>query len=71
MIHPDRIEVSMSLKKAESIDQFKSLSGRRIMNKPYWVRLEDGTLWFDFIKPSTDAQELKESIGGGRVYIKQ
>lgn len=69
MINPDIIEISMSLKKAKSIEEFKSSRGSRILNKPYWVRLEDGTMWFDFIKASTDAQDLNESIEGGRVYL--
>jgi len=44
-------------------------TGRRIKNMPYWILLDDGTLWFDHVTPDLQKQELLSMIREGRVYI--
>lgn len=52
-------------------DFFDMEKGKRIMMIPYWIRLPDGTLWFEFINERTDGKELLNDIKAGIIYIRK
>jgi len=64
--------VSHKLRLVTSIQEFRYTDGpekgKRILWKPYWVKLKDA--WsFDFIKPDTDPGILAHNIKAGAVYV--
>jgi len=67
---PDQITISERLRRAESLDQFRSDSGHRIHMMPYYRRLSDGSLAFDFIGDHTNARQLESWIKEGVIYIR-
>lgn len=70
MKKPDHITISERLRRAESLDQFRSDSGNRIHMMPYYRRLSDGSLVFDFIGDHTNARQLEGWIKEGMIWIR-
>lgn len=64
--------ITHQVHQSHSLEDFRYQSGlkkgARIMNKPYWIRMEDGWI-FDFIRQDTDVELLKHNIECGVVYI--
>jgi hypothetical protein len=66
---PDRITITQTLIKAESLEQFRYPSGKRMLCKPYFRKMKDGTLVFDFITQDTNVVELQRYIEQGCIYL--
>lgn len=65
----EKIQVTHTLIRAESIDEFRSDTGKRILKKPYWKQLPGGLMEFEFITAETDAKELLAMIEQGIIYV--
>ncbi|MEM8564913.1 MAG: hypothetical protein AAGF85_00535 [Bacteroidota bacterium] len=68
MTHPTTISYTTKLTQVKRLDEFRTERGARRLNMPYYRRLSDGALWFDFIRKDTDVQKLMTWIGEGCIY---
>ena len=62
--------VSETLVLATSMDCYKSDSGTRNVNMPYWVA-GDNALVFEFIGTHTEPAQLEWKIGEGKVWVRE
>ena len=66
----DELIISHHLVKAESMDVFKSGSGRRRLEMPYYyMQPSDGSMDFHFISNATDPHWLEVQVKAGRIWI--
>lgn len=67
-----RIEITIphTLIQAMSIEEFKKASGRRQMNMPYWLKIEN-TWIFEFVNEDTNVVDLVDQIEKGIVFIRK
>ncbi len=66
----DTINISMTLVKATSLEQFRE-HGKARMHMPYWTFTTDGAAVFHFVHQKTDGEELAQLIGEGKVWIEE
>ncbi len=65
---PDLITITETLRLVRSLDEFRGPNGKAILKTPYFRKLEDGTLLFEFIWNDTDPRQLQEFIARGSIY---
>lgn len=56
------------LRQVRHLNEFRTERGARRLNMPYYRRLSDGVLWFDFIRRDTDVEQLVKWIREGCIY---
>jgi hypothetical protein len=62
--------ISEKLVKVTSIDCFRAESGKRKINMPYWVDVNDA-LVFAFIGSHTELDQLQWQIEEGKVWVRE
>ncbi len=68
MAHPDSIIHTTKYTQVKSLQEFRTERGSRRLNMPYYRRLSNGVLWFDFIRRDTDVEQLVKWIREGCIY---
>ncbi len=65
-VHPKTVVQELVLVQSETLKDFFDVEkSKRIMMTPYWTRLPDGTMWFDYINERTNGDELLKHIRAG------
>lgn len=61
--------LTITLERAESIDQFRDRSGQRRLHMHYWQLSDRGEWLYRWIERSTNAADLEKLIKKGRIYL--
>ena len=68
---PKTIKLDYDLVRCETLKDFiDPVKGTKILMMPYWILMDDGVLWFEFVKASTKKAEILPLIRKGRIYIR-
>jgi len=68
---PIRRKLDYDLVRSESLKDFLDPKRmEKIEMMPYWILTDTGSLWFEYVKPSTTKEELLPMIRAGIIYIR-